>query len=316
MSELFQVGFIMSFLAAAIRIATPILYGALGELVAERAGILNLSIEGTMLMGAFVGFLAGYSTGSLWLGVAAAMAAGAMMGLVMAFLATTLKVDQTVSGLALNIVSAGLTFYLLRLAFKDVGSENLPSLTTFDVIRLPLLSKIPFLGEILFSQHALTYLVYILVPIIAFFLYRTKYGLELRSIGENPRAVDMKGINIALRQYLALMFGGMMSGLGGAFLTLGSAGMFLPGISGGRGWIALAIVIFGNWMPFRIVLGALFYGLIYSFQLSLQAVGVNLPYQLLLALPYLLTILALVMYRGQSKMPLALGIPYRREERG
>jgi simple sugar transport system permease protein len=244
------------------------------------------------------------------------MVAGAMRGAVMAFMATTLKVDQTVSGLALNIVSSGLTFYLFRLAFKDVGSENLPSLTTFDVIRLPLLSRIPILGDILFSQHALTYLVYILVPIIAFFLYRTKYGLELRSIGENPRAVDMKGINIGLRQYLAVMFGGMMSAIGGAFLTLGSAGMFLPEISGGRGWIALAIVIFGNWMPFRIVIGALFYGLIDSVQLSLQAVGVNLPYQLLLALPYLLTILALVVYRGQSKAPLALGIPYRREERG
>jgi simple sugar transport system permease protein len=316
MSELLQAGFIVSLLAGMVRIATPILYGAVGELVVERSGILNLSIEGTMLMGAFVGFLVGFFSGSLWLGIAGAMVAGALMGLVMAFMATTLKVDQTVSGLALNIVSAGLTFYLFRLAFKDVGSENLPSLTTFGVVRIPLLSRIPFLGEIIFSQHALTYLVYILVPIIAFFLYRTKWGLELRSIGENPRAVDMKGINIALRQYLAVMFGGMMSGLGGAFLTLGSAGMFLPDISGGRGWIALAIVIFGNWMPFRIVIGALFYGFIDAFQLSLQAVGVDLPYQLLLALPYLLTILALVVYRGRSRAPLALGIPYRREERG
>jgi simple sugar transport system permease protein len=316
MTDLLQAGFIVSLLAAMVRIATPILYGALGELVTERAGILNLSIEGTMLMGAFTGFLVGFFTGSLWLGIAAAMVAGAMMGLVMAFMATTLKVDQTVSGLALNIVASGLTFYLFRLAFKDVGSENLPSLTTFDVIPLPLLNKIPYLGEILFTQHALTYIVYIMVPIIAFFLYRTKFGLELRSIGENPRAVDMKGINIGLRQYLAVMFGGMMSGIGGAFLTLGSAGMFLPEISGGRGWIALAIVIFGNWMPYRIVIGALFYGFIDALQLSLQAVGVDLPYQILLALPYLLTIVALVVYRGQSKAPLALGIPYRREERG
>jgi simple sugar transport system permease protein len=267
-------------------------------------------------MGAFVGFLITYNSQSLWLGVMAAMVAGALMGLLMAVMASTLKVDQTVTGLAINILASGLSFYLFRLAFKDVGSENLPSITTFEVVKIPLLSEIPYLGRILFSQHALTYLALLLVPVIAFFLYRTKYGLELRSVGENPRAVDMKGISVPVRQYLAVMFGGVMSGLGGAFLTLASAGLFVPEISGGRGWIALAIVIFGNWRPARIVVGALFFGLIDSFQLSLQAVGVELPYQLLLALPYLFTILALVVGRGRSRAPLALGIPYHREERG
>jgi simple sugar transport system permease protein len=316
MSDLLQTTFIISLLAGMIRIATPILFGAMGELVTERSGVLNLSIEGTMLMGAFVGFLITYNSESLWLGVLAAMVAGALMGLLMAVMASTLKVDQTVTGLAINLLASGLSFYLFRLAFKDVGSENLPSIATFEVVRIPLLSEIPFLGRILFSQHALTYLAFLLVPVIAFFLYRTKYGLELRSVGENPRAVDMKGISVPVRQYMAVMFGGMMSGLGGAFLTLASAGLFVPEISGGRGWIALAIVIFGNWRPARIVVGALFFGLIDSFQLSLQAVGVELPYQLLLALPYLFTILALVVGRGRSRAPLALGIPYNREERG
>jgi simple sugar transport system permease protein len=244
------------------------------------------------------------------------MVVGALMGLLMAFMASTLKVNQTVSGLAVNLLASGLSFYLFRLSFKDVGSENLPSIDIFQVLRIPLLSQIPYLGRILFSQHVLTYIAFLLVPIVAFFLYRTKYGLELRCVGENPRAVDMKGISVPLRQYLAVMFGGVMSGVGGAFLTVASAGMFVPEISGGRGWIALAIVIFGNWRPSRIVVGALFFGLIESFQMSLQAVGVDLPYQLLLALPYLFTILALVVGQGQSRKPLALGVPYYREERG
>jgi len=316
MSDLLQATFIVSLLAGMVRVATPILFGAMGELVTERAGVLNLSVEGTILMGAFVGFLTTYQTESLWLGVLTAALAGGLLSLLMAFLAATLKVDQTVTGLAINILASGLSFYLFRLAFKDVGAQNLPSVTTFDVIKIPVLSKIPFLGEILFSQHALTYIAFLSVPVISFFLYRTKRGLELRCVGENPRAVDMKGISVSKYQYLAVVFGGIMAGIGGSFLTLASAGLFVPEISGGRGWIALAIVIFGNWMPSRIVLGALFFGLIDSFQLALQAVGVNLPYQLLLAAPYVLTIVALVAYRGRSKSPLALGIPYNREERG
>jgi ABC-type uncharacterized transport system permease subunit len=313
MSDILQVTFIVSLLAGMVRIATPILFGALGELVTERAGVLNLGVEGAMLMGAFAGFVMAYFTGSLWSGVLAAIASGALMGLLMAVMACTLKVDQTVTGLALNILSTGVTFYLYRLAFKDVSSSNLPNIKIFEVWRIPLLSQIPILGEVIFSQHVLTYIGLAFVPVIWFFLYRTKYGLELRVMGENPRAVDMRGANVALRQYLAVIFGSMMAGLGGAFLTLASAGLFVPQISGGRGWIAIALVIFGNWNPNTILLGALFFGLIDSLQLQLQAVGVNLPYQLLLTLPYLLTILVLLGSRGRTRAPLALGIPYMRE---
>lgn len=313
MTELLHAAFIVSLFAGMVRIGTPILFGALGELVAERSGVLNLSIEGCMLMGAFVGFIGAYATGSLWLGVLAAVIAGGALGLLMAFMASTLKVDQTITGLAINLLSSGLTFYLFRLAFKDVGSENIPTIPIFQVVKIPLLSRIPFFGTVLFSQHLLTYIAFLMVPLIYVFLYRTKYGLELRSIGENPRAVDMRGINVTLRQYLAVTFGGMMSGVGGSFLTLASAGLFIPEISGGRGWIALAVVIFGNWRPSRILLGALFFGLIDSFQLALQAVGVDLPHQLLLALPYVLTVVVLVVNRGQSRAPIALGIPYHRE---
>lgn len=313
MSDLLQAAFIVSIFAGMVRIATPILYGALGELVAERSGVMNLSIEGTMLTGAFVGFLIGYSTGSLWLGVAAAVLAGGLLGLLMAFMASTIKVDQTVTGLAINLLASGITFYWFRLAFKNAGAQNLATVSTFNVVKIPLLSEIPVVGQIVFSQQLLTYIAFLLVPAVSFFLYRTKYGLELRSLGDNPRALDMKGLSVAARQYVAVVFGGMLSGLGGAFLTLASSGLFVPDISGGRGWIAFALVIFGRWRPSLILLGALFFGLIESFQLALQAVGVALPYQLLLALPYLLTIAALVVNRRSAQAPLALGIPYHRE---
>ena len=313
MSDVLTKAFAISLAAGMIRITTPLLFGALGELVTERAGIMNLGVEGNMLIGAFAGFLTAHETGSLWLGVVVAVLAAGLAGLLMAFMSSTLKVDQTITGLAINLLASGMTFYLYRVAFTNVGSENLPSVRTFRLVRIPLLSRIPVAGKILFTQHALTYVAFLLVPVIAFFLYRTRHGLELRLIGENPRAADMRGINVTLRQYLAVVFGAMMAGAGGAFLTLASAGLFVPQISGGRGFIAFALVIFGNWSPIRIVAGALFFGLIDSFQLQIQAVGVHVPHQLLLALPYLLTILVLLGNRRRTRAPMALAIPYVRE---
>ncbi len=172
----------------------------------------------------------------------------------------------------------------------------------------------PFIGEVFFSQYALTYIAFILVaPAVFYYLYRTKYGLTLRCIGENPEAVDMKGVRIARYQYLALVFGGMMSGAGGAFLTLASAGLFVPDMTGGRGWIAFALVIFGDWKPFRILIGTLFFGFLETFQQQMQGLGVQFPHQFLLALPYLFTIIATIIGRRRSGAPIALGIPYRRD---
>jgi len=315
MSELWDVAFIASLLAGMVRLATPILLAALGELITERAGILNLGVEGMMLTGALVGFLVAYGTGSLWLGTAAAVLCGGLLGLLMAFMAATLKVDQILVGLALNLLALGSTTFAYRLAFKDVGTQNPTTISTFGTVKVPGLADIPLLGEVLFSQHALTYLALLVVPAAYFFLYHTKYGLELRGIGDNPRAVDMRGVAYTRRQYAAVAFGGMMAGLGGAFLTLAASGLFVPDISAGRGWIAIALVIFGNWQPVWIMFGALFFGLIDSFQLSLQAVGVDVPHELLLGLPYLLTIVALVLNRRRTQMPLSLGIPYYRESR-
>jgi simple sugar transport system permease protein len=230
----------------------------------------------------------------------------------MAFMCATLKVDQVVTGLAINLLASGVTSYLFRLAFMDVAATNLPNVATFRVLRIPVLSQVPVIGEVLFSQQALTYMAVASVPLIWLFLGRTRHGLELRMMGENPRAVDMHGISVVLRQYLAVIFGSMMAGAAGAFLTLASAGLFVPQMTAGRGFIAFALVIVGNWSAWRVLLGALFFGLIDSLQLQLQAVGVDLPHQLLLALPYVLTIVILVVSRGRSRSPLALGVPYVR----
>ncbi len=314
MNDIFQTVFVISLLSGMIRIATPILFAALGELVVERSGILNLGVEGAMLAGAFVGFVGGFLTGSLWLGVLLGVMAGGVLNLLMAFMSVTLKVDQTVAGLTINLFSAGLTFYLFRIIFKSSGSQNLPTLHTFDVVRIPLLSSIPFIGEVLFSSYMLSYLAFlVLLPGIFFYLYKTKYGLNLRCLGENPESMDMKGVRVGRYQYLALLFGGMMAGAGGAYLTLASAGLFVPEIIGGRGWIAIAIVIFGDWKPFRIMLAALFFGLLDTFQLQIQGIGVRFPYQILLTLPYLLTIVAVTIGRKRSGAPIHLGIPYKRK---
>lgn len=311
--EILQTAIIISLLSATLRIATPILLAALGELVAERAGVMNLGVEGIMLTGAFIGFLVGDKTESLALAIGAALLAGGIMSLIMAVMASTLKVDQTVTGLALNLLASGLTFYWYRVAYKGQELGTAPSVEIFNVVKIPILSKIPVIGEVLFSQFLLTYIAILMVPVVWFFLYRTKYGLLIRCLGENPRAVDMKGVNVTLFQYLAVIFGGMMAGLGGSFLTLASAGVFVPDISAGRGWLAIVIVIAGNWKPGRILLAALLFAFLDAFQLQVQSLGVKLPYQILLALPYVFAILAMVASRARSQAPQALGLAYTRE---
>lgn len=294
-----------------VRIATPILLAALGELVTERAGILNLGVEGLILTGSFIGFFVVSQTGSIPLALLAAVFAGGMMALIMAFMASTLKVDQVVTGLAINLLASGLTFYWYRVAFKGTGET--PTIDVMKIVQVPLLSKIPVLGEVIFSQHPLTYFALLMVPLIWFFINRTKYGLEIRALGENPRAIDIKGVNVTSLQYLAVIFGGMMGGLGGAFLTVVSAGLFLPDMSAGRGWLAIVVVIAGNWLPFRILLATLAFAFFEAFQLQAQSLGVQFPYQILLALPYVMAIVLLTTSRSKSEAPAHLGIPYHRD---
>ncbi len=304
----------VSVLAGAIRIATPLLLAAIGEMVTERAGILNLGVEGIMTIGAFGAFVTVDQTGSLILGTLIGGLSGLVVGMVMAVLVVSIKVEQVVAGLAINLLGVGFSFYLLRAIFDD-GSNDVPSVETFNIIAIPGLSAIPGIGEVLFTQHWLTYLAAFLVPVTWFVLNRTGFGLELQGVGHNPAAADLRGIHIERVQYLALAFGGFLAGLAGSFLSVFSTGLFFPTIAAGRGWIALAIVIFGNWRLGRIVAGAVFFGFLESFQLTQQALGSDLPQQLLLALPFVLTLVALVVNRSRSRVPMHLGVPYLRGQR-
>ena len=315
LTDYLQAAIIISVLASTIRIATPLLLAALGELVTEKAGILNLGVEGTMLMGAFISFLVANQTGSQWIGLLGGIVAGGLIGLIMAFMSSTLKVDQVVTGLSINLLGSGVSLFWYRSAFPDfsLSAADLPTVHVMETIDIPILSEIPFLGPIFFSQRFLTYLAFLAVPAVWFFLYHTKFGLQIRGLGENPRAVDMKGLNVTRLQYMATAFGGMMAALGGSFLTLGSTIRFFPEISAGRGWLAIVIVIAGNWQPARILIATLLFAFLDAFQLQVQGFGVQIPYQLLLAMPYILAILVMMGGRLRSVAPRHLGIPYQRE---
>jgi general nucleoside transport system permease protein len=312
-SEYLQIDLIISIFASAVRLGTIVLFAALGELIVERSGVLNLSVEGMMLTGALAGFLVGYFSHSLWFGVLAAAFAGMIVSVIFALLAVVFQVDQTVSGLTVNIFAGGLTFFIYRTIFPDVGSQGTPNLVPFSALKIPYLSQIPMLGELLFSHHAMAYLALFMVLVIWFYMYRTKSGLILRTIGENPRAVDMKGVNVTTYRVLAVLFGGVMAGLAGSVITLGSAGVFVADITAGRGWLAIAIVIFGDWKPGRILWASLFFGFIDALQMQVQALGIRLPYQLFLAMPYIMTVIAVFLGRRRSGAPIALGTAYVRE---
>lgn len=300
-------------LAMTLRMATPLIYGTVGETFSERGGILNLGIEGMMLMGASTGFLVGYRTGNLWLGVVAAAITGLLLGLVMAFLTVSIGAQQHVAGLGLTIACSGLSFYLYRISVANVGGVA-PAVEPFATVPIPYLSEIPILGEVLFNQHALAYVGLILVPLSAFILFRTRFGLSLRAVGENPNAAASAGIDVFRMRYLCLVIAGGLSSVGGAWLSLAQSGMFLPGLTQGRGWICIALVVFANWSPFKVLGGAVLFGGIDALQLSLQGVGWNIPYQLFLMLPYVLTIVALAAVSRRARAPAALLSSYKRED--
>lgn len=311
LDALFQASILVSIAAATIRIATPLLLAALGELVAERGGVYNMGLEGMMLMGAFTGYLAAYASGSLWVGVAAAGFTGALMAFVFAVMVITLKVEQIVTGLAVNLLGAGLSTYWLRAAFA--GDGQTPTIPFFSNVPIPYLSELPYVGPVLFDQKLLTYFAFLMVPAVWFFLYRTRYGLILRCAGDNPKALDVKGVAVAPVQYAAVVFGGLMAGLGGAFLSVGSAARFVPDMTNGRGWLAIIIVIAGLWRPWSILVATLVFSFLDALQLQIQGIGIAIPYQLLLMMPYVAAIVALMVRRSRGKAPALLGVPYTRE---
>jgi simple sugar transport system permease protein len=314
MSELLDIAFISGLMGATMRMATPIIFATLGEILSERAGVLNLGIEGIMLMGAMTGFLVTFSSGSIWLGVLAAAGVGMLLGLLMAFLAVYLGLSQHVSGLGITLFATGLAMFIYRLHF---GSPTVPPIIEpFKQISIPLLSKIPVIGPGLFTQYSLTYIAWLLIPILSILLYRTKVGLKIRTVGENPVVADTVGVNVLLTRTLCVVAGGALMGVGGAFLTLAHQNMFLIDVIGGRGWVAIAMVIFGNWDPFKGALGALIFGFLDGLQLRLQGVGIAVSFHLFLMIPYLLTIVALISVSRKATVPAGLLKPYRREEKG
>ena len=299
-------------LASTVEFATPILLASLGEIIIERAGILNIGIEGMMLMGAFAGFWACYVTGSPYLGMLTAIAVGMLFGLLVGFLAVHLRADQMITGLAVWILSIGLSTYLARKALGIIsGGVRIQGLSK---VPIPLLSEIPLLGPVFFNQNIMVYLGLALVPFVQTLLFKTTVGLKIRSVGENPRMADTLGVNVYLVRYLCLLVGGGLIGLGGSYLVLGRMYTWIENVTAGRGWLALAIVLFSDRRPYKALAGAWLFGVTYALQYYIQAMGLGIPYQLLLMLPYAMTIVVLVGVIGRGEPPAALGKPYRREE--
>jgi simple sugar transport system permease protein len=303
--------FLVNLIAATLRVSTPILLAAIGETYSERAGILNLGIEGIMFFGAFVGFFVADQSGSLWFGLLMAILSGIIAGLLMGLLTVTLGVNQHVSGLGITLLLTGLSLYGFRLVYG--GRSTPPYIPSFQAITP--FKDVPILGTIS-SQYLLTYITFlVIIPLAWFILYRTRFGLNIRAVGENPEAVDAAGVNVYLVRYSVLAIGGALMAAGGAFLSLAQLGAFTHGIVAGRGWVAIAIVIFGNWSPVKVMGGALIFGGTFALQLRLQAMGLQLPipYETFLALPYVVTIIALVLAGRNASYPAALLKPYRRE---
>lgn len=301
-------------LATAIRAGTPLLYGSLGGIISERAGISNLGMEGIMAVGAIAGFLGVMNTNNLWLGILCASIAGGLFSLILAFLSIQCRANQIITGLAIATLGQGFANFLGH----SVAGKTPP--VTFKTVNIPVLSNIPIIGEVFFKQDVLIYLSFILVILAWLFIYKTRPGLSLRALGENPSVADSMGINVNLSKYVYVTLGGMISAIGGAYLTLAYTPTWLEGIIAGRGWIAIGLIIFALWNPGRLLFGAYFFGGILSLTYYFQAMGINFSPFLLKMLPYILTIIILsfsYIYFKQKKIgpPAALGEIYDREGR-
>ncbi len=305
--------FILAALRAAIPAGTPLLYGTLGEIYAERSGVLNLGVEGMMIMGAVAGFATAQTTSNVWLGIAAAATAGALMALIHAFASVSLRVNQVVSGLSLTMLGLGVSGMMGK---RFVGQ---PLTVRLQPIHIPILSDLPVIGMLLFRFDMMVYISLMLVPALWFVLYKTRAGLTLRSVGENPAAADAQGISVPAVRYAAVMFGGVMAGIGGAYLSMAYAPAWVEGMTAGAGWIVIALTIFAIWDPRRALLGAYLFGGVRVLQFRLQK-PLGISPNLLNMLPFLLTILVLWLSSSQAAKhrigaPAALMTAYSREER-
>lgn len=304
---------IPALLAATVRMATPLVFTTLGELFSERAGMVNIGLDGLMAIGALVGWLVGYFTGNLWLGVLAAIVAGILVNLIYAFCTITLCGDQIVYGMAINILAPALATFIYKVAFA--GSTELVRGAAMPALPIPLLCDIPIVGKALFSQTALGYLACLLIFASWWFFARFHKGLDYRAVGENPRAAESLGVDVIRTKYLGCIVCGALSGLSGAFLTLCYTSTYAEGVVAGRGFIALSAVIFGRWCPQGVLGACLLFGFCDALQITLQVQASQVPYQLFQMIPYLVTLGVLLWFGSKQMGPRANGQPYFREQR-
>ncbi|ESA33781.1 nucleoside abc transporter membrane protein [Leptolyngbya sp. Heron Island J] len=302
------IAILTDFLSACLRLTVPLTFAAMGGLFSERSGVLNIGLEGMMLTGAFVSAAVALATDQVWLAVGVAFAVSALVGMLHAYLCVSLGVNQLVSGLAINLTAAGLTTYGARLLF-DSGTVELPSIAP---IVIPGLHQLPIAG-ILFRQDLLFYWLLLLIPASTYLLFRTRWGLVLRAVGNAPRAADTAGVSVTQVRYISVMLCGGLCGLAGAYLALVHVRFFAEGMSAGKGFIALAALIFGRWHPVSTALACLLFGATEALQLRIQALNLNIPYQFLTMLPYVTALLALMGIAGKATPPAALGLPYTKE---
>ena len=308
-SDLMVLTVLVGILTSGIRLATPYLYASIGETLGQRSGVLNLGLDGQMLLGAFAAFYVAFTTGNLWLGLLAAIIVGGLMGLAMAFVSVTLQAEQGISGIG---------FYLFGLGLSDLlFQETLGTVETvkgFPPIHIPILSDLPILGPVLFSHNIMVYMAYLLVPIAWYILNKTVFGLKIRSVGENPAAADSLGVSVGRVRYVTVTFAGMLSGLAGASLSIALLNVFQQNLTNGIGFIAVALVYFGGWRPLGVLIGSLLFSMVNSLQLWVQVLGLPIPSDIAVMMPYVLTILVLVVAGQRVRGPTALGKPFERGE--
>ncbi|WFA09975.1 ABC transporter permease [Tissierella sp. Yu-01] len=310
MEDILSTTFLIALLSASIRLTVPILFAALGGMYSELSGVNNIGLEGIMLVGAFTGVVGSYYTESYWMGALFAVICGILIAAIFAYATVKIKINQIVSGVAINLLAVGLTSFFFRALF---GITTVPiTVNAFESLEIPLLSSIPIIGDVIFKQTILVYIAFILVPISAYILYRTSWGLNIRTVGEHPMAADTVGIPVDKVRTICVLLSGALGGLGGCFLSLGQFNMFVDNMVSGRGFIAVAAVIFGKWSPKGILLASILFGFADALQIRIQMTGLSIPYQFLLMFPYLLTIIAVTGIVGKTSAPKALGRPYEK----
>ncbi len=308
MGDILTVAFWIGVLASGIRLATPYLYAAIGETLGQRSGVLNLGVEGQMLMGAFMAFYVTLHTGNLWLAMLAAAAVGAVMGLAMAYVSIDLQAEQGISGIGFYLFGLGMSTLLFQMLVGTVETVS-----GFPPIHIPVLSDLPVVGEIFFQQNILVYIAFALVPIAQFVLMKTTLGLKIRAAGENPAAADSLGVSVRGVRYVTVTLGGMLSGVAGASMSIGTLNVFQQNMTSGLGFIAVALVYFGGWRPRGVLLGALLFSMVSALQLRLQLIpDWPIPSDLMVMTPYIVTIVALVLTMQRVRSPSALTKPFER----